>query len=309
MAALFANTHLRRYRLCDFTLEAELELPELASATPDATGAEVFVRWGQMPRGLTEARERGACFMAQPGELLCWLEGVASFHVRNGCEIVVERDPNASMDAVRGLLFSSPLAGLLLQRGCLPLHGSAVATPFGALVFTGSAAVGKSTLAAEFRRRGFGVLSDVVTALRVTDHDGGIVLPVSECLRLWPDSIAATDERVQGVALRRGVDKRLVLGSGSYLFVAAPLAGVFCLERGELQLGGAACVRLTGAGAVAALLEAVYRPAFVRGLGEERTAFGQLAILARSTRVVRLVVPADRLAPSETVERILEDLA
>jgi hypothetical protein len=298
---------LRRYRLCDFIVESELELPELADAS-DAAQAEAFVRCGQTPRRLTDARQAGVCFMAQPGELMCWLAGVARFYVKNGREIVVEADPGVSTEAVRSLLFSSPLAGLLLQRGTLPLQGSAVTTAAGALIFAGSAAVGKSTLAAEFRRRGFEVFSDAITAVAVPNHDAANVLRVSSCMRLWPDAIGMTDTQSRSTALRPGVEKRLVLGDEAQAHVTRRLVAVICLERRQSRLAAGEYIRLLGTEAVAALLDAVYRPTFVRGLGCERAVFAQLTGLVRSTAIVRFSAP-DRLKPAEIADRVLEEFA
>lgn len=296
-----------RYRLCDFVLETELALPELNQAPP-TTAAAVRVRRGETPPALPEARQTGVCFAAQPNTLLCWLAGVARFHVVEGREIVIEAAPQAADEAVRSLLFSSPLAGLLLQRGLLPLHGSCVASPAGALVFLGSPGAGKSTLAAEFRRRGFQILADDITALRVAPQARPSALPVSSSLRLWPSALASTLLNADGSRLRPQIDKRILVGADQpSRDEAVPLRGIFCLERGSRAPGGGACRRLLGAGVLAALLDAVYRPAFVRGLGLEQSVFSQLSSLAASTPIFRPIA-ADGESPDALAEGILKAL-
>lgn len=47
---------------------------------------------------------------------------------------------------------------LLYQRGILPLHGSTIETPQGAVMFAGVSGSGKSTLAASFHAHGYAVL-------------------------------------------------------------------------------------------------------------------------------------------------------
>lgn len=300
-----AHTDPRRYRLCDFILESEWSLPELIEA-PVAMNADVVVRCGQTPRELLQSRQHGVCFAAQPGALLCWLEGVARFYVGNGREIIVEASPGVAEEAVRSLLFSSPLAGLLLQRGLVPLHASAMATSRGALVFLGAAAAGKSTLAAEFLRRGFGVLSDDIAALRVPDRGVAGVLPVSGCLRLWPAASSAVQEDDGGALLRPGLDKRLLASSdGTPPGEGVPLAGIVCLDRGA-GARGRALRRLGGREALAASLDAVYRPAFARGLGLDGVVFRQLSAVATTVPVFQLTV-ADRMSPHEMADIVLKE--
>lgn len=285
----------RRYRLCDFVIESAWPLPELIE-TPEEIGADVVLRRGETPRELPQTRQAGVCFAAQPGAFLCWLDGVARFHVVEGREIVVESFPGIAEDTLRSLLFSSPLAALLLQRGLVPLHASAVATSRGALVFAGSAGAGKSTLAAEFLRRGFGVLADDVAALRVSERCAAEVLPVSECVRLWPATADA-----DGVA----GDKRALASGGGSRGDALPLAGIVCLERGG-RAPGQALRRLGGKEALAASLDAVYRPAFARGLGVDGAVFRQLAAVATAVPVFRLTA-AEPMNPREVVTAVLEE--
>ena len=89
-----------------------------------------------------------------------------------------------------------PVMGfVLLLRGLVCLHASAIVVDGVAVALVGPAGAGKSTTAAAFAARGFSVLAeDVVTLDNRGDDDHGdsfLVRPAYPCIRLWPASAAA----------------------------------------------------------------------------------------------------------------------
>ena len=98
-------------------------------------------------------------------------------------------EPFTIEDAATYLL--GPVLGfVLLLRGIVSLHASAVSVDGEAIALVGPAGSGKSTTAAGFSARGFNVLADDV----VTLDDAGerfLVRPSYPCIRLWPASVKA----------------------------------------------------------------------------------------------------------------------
>ena len=92
-------------------------------------------------------------------------------------------------DATTYLL--GPIMGfVMLLRGVVCLHASAVAIGERAIAILGPAGSGKSTTAAAFSDRGYSVLAeDVVTLDDRQDHF--FVRPAYPCIRLWPASVKA----------------------------------------------------------------------------------------------------------------------
>jgi len=78
---------------------------------------------------------------------------------------------------------------VLLLRGLVCLHASAIVVDGEAIALVGPAGAGKSTTAAAFAARGFSVLAEDVVTL---DDRGDIfmVRPAYPCIRLWPASAA-----------------------------------------------------------------------------------------------------------------------
>lgn len=98
------------------------------------------------------------------------------------------REPLTLEDTATYLL--GPVMGfVLLLRGLVCLHASAVVVDGAAIALVGPAGAGKSTTAAAFSARGFSVLAEDVATL----DDGGdrfLVRPAYPCIRLWPSSAA-----------------------------------------------------------------------------------------------------------------------
>ncbi len=93
-----------------------------------------------------------------------------------------------SLENTATYLFGPVLGIVLRLRGVICLHASAVSFGDRGVAFVGSAGAGKSTTAAAFARRGYGVLSDDIVAL--TEQEGAFgVLPAYSYLCLCPESV------------------------------------------------------------------------------------------------------------------------
>ena len=99
------------------------------------------------------------------------------------------REPLTLEDTATYLL--GPVMGfVMLLRGVVCLHASAVAIGDEAIALLGPAGSGKSTTAAAFAERGYRILAeDVVTLDDRGDHF--LVRPGYPCIRLWPAAVKA----------------------------------------------------------------------------------------------------------------------
>jgi len=99
------------------------------------------------------------------------------------------REPLTLEDTTTYLL--GPVMGfVMLLRGVVCLHASAVAVGDEAMALLGPAGSGKSTTAAAFAERGYSILAeDVVTLDDRGDHF--LVRPGYPCIRLWPAAVKA----------------------------------------------------------------------------------------------------------------------
>ncbi len=263
------------------------------------------MRFGPVPDTLGHASRRGVCFEACPGEFLITKTDTARFHVREGREVVIDAAPDAAPAELCRLCLAAPLAALLLQRGRLALQASAVATPAGAILVLADSCIGKSTLAMEFVRRGFPFVADEIAAVEVDASGRASIFPGYPVLKLWPDVLplfGLDAERFSRV--RPELEKRAVPCAGAADSPSRPLRGIFVLQRAEAPPGTDLSAALSGAERALVLMEHLYFPGFMAGLGVQTETLRQISALARSVPVIRVLQPGGRCAPAEVADAI-----
>jgi hypothetical protein len=179
--------------------------------------------------------------------------------VEEGKRIFIEPLVDASIEKLRLFLLGSSMGALLYQRGLFPLHGSAVETAWGAMIFVGAQGAGKSTLAAQFHRKGYRLLSDDVCAVEATPK-GLRILPALAQFRLCAD---AYDRLGSTKGARFDVDKYVVPMGVGYCPDPTPLRAIHILTDQEEEEPKIDVLR--GFDRVQRLLENLYRPSYMKG--------------------------------------------
>lgn len=137
-------------------------------------------------------------------------------------------EPLTLEDATTYLL--GPIMGfVMLLRGVVCLHASAIAMGDEAIALVGPAGSGKSTTAAAFSERGHSILAeDVVTLDDRVDHF--LVRPAYPCIRLWPASVKALyGTKTHLPKLTPNWDKRYLDLSERFQRQPLPLAAIYQL--------------------------------------------------------------------------------
>ncbi len=258
-------------------------LPLVPDAAPD-----VVVREGMVPTLLSKPLRQGVLYQAQPGEFLLQLDDIARFWVRGGETITFERSFQASDADVLVFLLGSAFGALLHQRGVLPLHGSAVVTPEGVVVFAAHSGNGKSTLAGAFAKRGYTILSDDVCAVSM-ETGGPLASPGVPWMRLWADMQHHLDGDTERRRVREGQEKYIVPLGERFAREAMPLrAGVELMVGNTDELWVKPRVDMDKS---QVLLRHTYRSRYVGGLGLEGAHFMQVMQVAEQIDVYRLLRP------------------
>ena len=109
---------------------------------------------------------------------------------RSGSEVWAEWCAPLTLEDTATYLLGPVLGFVMLLRGIVCLHASAIAIGDEAIALLGPAGSGKSTTAAAFAERGYSVLAEDVVTL---DDRGGqfLVRPGYPCIRLWPPAVKA----------------------------------------------------------------------------------------------------------------------
>jgi hypothetical protein len=239
-------------------VHSDIVCPELAFDRQPHEDPDVIIRLLPPVPTISESLENGY-YEVRPGVLRLAVSGVGQYLVEEGSRISIMPLAGSSPEEVRLFLLGAAMGALLYQRGLFPLHGSAVETRWGAMVFVGLAGVGKSTLAAEFHRKGYRLLSDDVCAVATTP-EGLQVLPALARFRLCADAY----ERIgRPEDSRFDVDKFLVPMNGGYCPHPVPLRAIHILT--DQEAGDPEFQVLRGFSRVKCLFENLYRPQYLKG--------------------------------------------
>lgn len=160
----------------------------LSSLPNTQENPQIFIEYGNVPNSLQNSRLNGIRYWLKEKEYLLKVDGVAKYYVCNGEKIIIEPFPGSIEEDILVFLYSSVFGALLIQRGCLVLHGSACEINGRACIFLGRTGLGKTAFTAAMYQKGYSVICDEICAVRIIE---GIpqVLPGIPRLSLWGDTI------------------------------------------------------------------------------------------------------------------------
>jgi hypothetical protein len=306
---------LNSYRIGPFLYVTELLLPELPAAMPGPGEQPVNIRLGATPAALSAPLATAESYEANDTEFLLRLPGIANYYVRDGVEIVISRAAGAPELDVRSYLMGNLFAVLCHQRGLLPLHASAIATPGGAVAFLGASGAGKSSIAAFLARRGHRIVADDICLVDPAAPRDRRVLPMAPWLKLWSATLDAMGESSQGLS-------RIFSDDEKYRYMLqqpeapTPLAELILLDRVEDQSVGnagdqaaASFEALAPVHALHAVLDFTYQSWLVRATGRIDRYFLRCGQALDGVRVTRMRRPWGFEAMDATLEALERHLA
>lgn len=210
------------YKVYGLTIGSEIELPEAYEV--EEQEVDVRIKYGEMPAFIKAKREQNYLSSILNREYKWfYFNKEGNFLIENGSSITVELDSTADKQHIRALILGACLGSILYQREIVAIHGSAVIWKDKAIIISGNSGAGKSTVSAEFRRRGCGFLADDTVAI---EQEGDVIYahPAYPQCKLCPDA-----------AVRLGYDlNELILVQEDCDKYALRLNNSFSVERKEV---------------------------------------------------------------------------
>lgn len=295
-----------RYKAHGLTIDSQIACPELAPADTQMTSyAPVTIRTGTISRGSSSFRTGTSGCEVSPRRLHLQVAGVGGFLALAGSTVVVEPAPRGDANDIRAFLLGWILAAILHQRGVLVLHGSAVRTPVGAVVFVAESGVGKSTLAVAMHLHGYPLLTDDLCTVRCDPQRGLWVAPGLRRVKLQPETAARL-----GLDVTAGVPVSATHPKLSFYLADdrppwVPLAAIYALEVGAVR-----CPRIVPLNvreAYRTLMMHTYRRIWVDRLGVQTQVLRNVAAIIERLPVSRFVRPDAGLDMDALVHSIEED--
>ncbi|WP_281884308.1 hypothetical protein [Paenibacillus sp. YYML68] len=277
-----------QYKAFGLQLQSDLQLDGLIQVE-GVQNADAVIQLGTVPVSFPGPELENAYYADGTGVFAFRVKGIGSFLIRSGSEILVE--PHGDIDpAVLALYVLGTCAGaLLLQRGLIPIHGSALSLEGREFIITGHSGAGKSTLTASFNKRGCSFLADDIAALEVTGTSAWIQ-PAFPKQKLWRDTAIRifggieTLERIPGIR-----DKYHVPMTGPFITESRRLRALFELsvhDKDEVELE-----EVAGAPKLALIMHHTFRFEMVEALGIQAEHFKKCASISTGIRVFRLKRP------------------
>jgi hypothetical protein len=207
--------------------------PDLRPLISDLSGTpDVEIRFGRVERLPSGGAGEGSYFRSSSEETQLFWEDVGTIQLRGGREVIIDPLPGAEEALLRLVILGPALGALLQQRGLLVLHASAVAMADGAVAFLGEKGWGKSTIAAAFYSRGYGIAADDIAAI-----DAGTGCPMLEAgfpqLKLWPDTAVSLGDALETLPrVHSQSNKRACRVDRDFPQTALPLKAIYVLAQG-----------------------------------------------------------------------------
>ncbi|SFI28418.1 hypothetical protein SAMN02799624_00112 [Paenibacillus sp. UNC496MF] len=291
---------------------SEIPLPELSAPAYGGEGeqADVTIAYGAVDRLEDELDAAGSNFSRIGNRFLFLIPETAFYSIEDGNRITVSPLPGADPEKVRVYLLGTCMGALLLLRGVLPLHGSAVEIDGKAYAFVGDSGAGKSTLAAVFGDEGYRLVSDDVIAV-TPDGAGGrpVVAPAYPQQKLWRQSLeqlGMNAERERLKPIYRETTKFAVPASARFCETSLPLGGVF--ELLPAQVGAIAIRPLPNLERLRVLLLHTYRNRLIHRLGLAQWHFKTAADIANHTDLHQLSRPVEGFTARRLATAILHTI-
>lgn len=293
------------YKAFGINIESELPFKELeeVKSTP-----HVYIRFAHVPESLKNPQSKGVRFEAKPGRFLLKIDQIANYLVKDGKEILIKKNNSSVADNEIRLFLLGPVMGaLLIQRGLLPVHGSAIKKAGHAVIFSGIPGAGKSTLATAYLNKGANVISDDISVINIDDKNIPMIYPGFPQMKLWADTIRQFgSEHLSRRILREGIQKFGIPVEKGYYNRALPVQKIYILgthNQPDFMLSP-----LKGIDKFNALKNNTYRWQFLKGLGKAQEHFSLVNKLAKHVHVAKIVRPNDSFRVKELMELIDNDL-
>jgi len=278
-------------------------MPELLPAKQDA---QVFIRYGKVPSELEAPLKIGVAFQLKENHFILHVKNIASFYVIDGREIIIDKHSNANDFDIQVFLLGSAFGALLQQRNLLSIHGCSLCLESQNIIICGQSGAGKSSLAADFFKKGYPILNDDISVLE-TYKGKAFIHPGFPFLKLWKDSLEKLDiDYSNARRIRMQLEKFSIPLKDQFVSDRKEANVIFILKphnKFEIELQ-----EIKGLDKFNKLKSHIYRKSFLVGKENERLVFQQLSLLANQTRVLELKRPQTPFDTKNLVSIIKEQL-
>ncbi|WP_163193903.1 hypothetical protein [Clostridium thermarum] len=294
------------YRAFSLLIESEFEIPELLS-NDEISGETINIRLGYVPRKLDNPIYEDPYYEVEKDRFIFNISNVARYLVQSGNTIVVEPYDNAHMQDIRVYLLSTAIGVLLCQRGIVALHSSTIVVDHKAITFSGECGAGKSTLSLAFKNRGYGLLSDDISAIKIEADNLPYVYPSFPQQKLCSDILEQDALTVSKAKLIDKDRKKYAVEIGE-CFIKKPMLFIAFYELTISDGEELEVEELFGTEKLVVLLRNIYARYIIRDLGLDSKLLKDSLCILKNIPFYRIKRPENRNTVQEIVDLVLKNV-
>lgn len=294
------------YQVFGLIVKSEMQFPELLTIPQQLENVNIV--FGLVPDKIQDPLITGVVFQAKENQFLLNIKDVARYLVEGGEKITVQIFNQSESGMIRSFLLGSAFGALLYQRNYLLLHGSAIDTDGGAIIFCGESGAGKSTLAASFDKLGFKIISDDLCAIQFDENKNLVLYPAYPQIKLWEDAIqkihVEKDDNFHQISSDRF--KFAVRKKENFQNEPRPIKKIFMLGTHNKDVFD--LQHMTGIQKIRLLQKESYRQRFLKGLNKEVNRFQLVSQMANQVDLFRVIRPRAGYQLDELVQLIKAEI-
>lgn len=292
-------------RISGLNVLSEMELPGVVPVSLAPGAEDVVIRQRPVPESLEEPSHRGPAWELDDRRFLMHLPGIVHLLASDGRTLDMQPEPGTDPAHAMPFVLGTGFGALLLQRGGLVLHASAVALHDRAYIFCGRSGIGKSTLAAALCRAGCRFVNDDVCSVSLDASGRPVLWPDGRRLKLFDTTIRhlGLDGRQRGV-VRAAIGKHYVEPPGPEADTSVPLSAIYILRDAESP-DVAGIEKLSALDGVQALLQQTYRPRLAFAMARRSRQLPIAAAVLHHAPVFRLTRSRDLDLLPATVSELM----
>ncbi|MEH7493790.1 aldolase [Neobacillus niacini] len=292
------------YNAFGFSIRSEITFPELLVDDSYRHSIDIEIRLKDLTNLWLELSDLENRFVMNESLVMFKVPDTAIFLIEEGRQITVSPLNKHKEDVIRLYLLGSCMGAILMQRGILPLHGSAIAINGKAYAIVGESGAGKSTLATALLYKGYQLLTDDVIGVYFTKENVPMVIPSYPQQKLWQESLDEFGIDSQGYkSVYQRENKFAIPIKDQFSPIPLQLAGLFELsftENEEIELK-----QLKGISRLQTLLIHTYRNILIPNLGLTNWHFTNSIKIINQINMYQLRRPENRFTANELVSQIL----
>jgi hypothetical protein len=297
---------MHKYKTFGLIIDSEFSLPELEYGEGQA-GISIIkgpVAFDSEPDDLSNLNCQ---YFLSRDEFTFLIKHVAKYSIQNGSRIVIEPYENADMQTIRAYLTGMGLGVLLIQKGLIPIHGSAVTVGEKAVIFAGNNGAGKTTLCSWFQKYGYGYLADDIAAIKFDNCSIPMVQPGFSQQKICEDTAAHLDVAVGELPLASMHDDKYIMDN-KRLFVRrqAPLRGI--VEIIEAENNRPIIRKITGVEKIHCFVKNIYCSSLYQEIRFSQEYFEKCLQVVKQIEIYQLLRPKGIFSAEEQMRLIIDTI-